>query len=179
MLRSRTDGSTPIVVDVRTPGEFARTHVAGARSMPLNTLNLAQVSSECRNTDGRIYLMCQGGSRAVTACEKLAEAGIADAYVIEGGMNAWVASGLPVVSTGRGPISLERQVRITAGSLVLLGFLLAWLVHPYFLGLSAFIGAGLVFAGVTDFCGMGILLSKMPWNNAAAAPTSTCRPCSR
>jgi len=83
---------------------------------------------------------------------------------IEGGTAAWIAAGLPVMRPGGRTISLERQVRIVAGSLVLIGSLLAWIVHPAFIGIPLFIGSGLVFAGVTDFCGMGILLSKMPWN---------------
>lgn len=82
---------------------------------------------------------------------------------VEGGTLAWEGAGLPVVR-GRRVISLERQVRIAAGALVVAGVLLGWLVHPAFLGLSAFVGAGLVFAGVTDTCGMGLLLARMPWN---------------
>jgi rhodanese-related sulfurtransferase len=97
------------------------------------------------------------------ACARLQAAGQANVVNVEGGTLAWAEAGLPVV---RGPkaISLERQVRIAAGSLVLLGAVLGWFVHPAFVGLSAFIGAGLVFAGVTDTCGMALLLARMPWN---------------
>jgi rhodanese-related sulfurtransferase len=89
--------------------------------------------------------------------------------VVEGGTEAWIAAGLPVDRGTVTAISLERQVRIAAGALVLLGVLLGWLVHPAFFGLSGFVGAGLVFAGITDFCGMGLLLARMPWNNRAHA----------
>ncbi|MBO0696981.1 MAG: DUF2892 domain-containing protein, partial [Zavarzinella sp.] len=95
----------------------------------------------------------------------LLAAGCPDVMNVEGGTAAWAAAGLPVVR-GRKAVSLERQVRIAAGLLVVLGAVLGWLVHPAFVGLSAFVGAGLVFAGVTDTCGMGMLLARMPWNRS-------------
>jgi len=114
-----------------------------------------------------VYVICYRGTRAAKACEHLQNAGLQNVYSIEGGTAAWEAHGLPVERGTSGIISLERQVRIAAGSLVLAGTLLAWLVHPAFLGIAAFVGAGLVFAGATDFCGMAMLLAKMPWNRAA------------
>jgi hypothetical protein len=92
---------------------------------------------------------------------------------IEGGTNACIVAGLPVVR-GKKAISLERQVRIAAGLLVLLGVILGWLVHPAFFGLAAFVGAGLVFAGVTDTCGMGMILARMPWNQCSDETESCC-----
>ena len=167
-LRERMNlGLQPILVDVRTPGEFARMHAAGAISMPLDKLNAASIGAECRSPDGRIYVICHSGTRALMACQKLVAAGVADVVVIGGGTQAWEAAGLPVVTSRSGVISLERQVRIAAGSLVLLGCLLAWLIAPQFIALSAFVGAGLIFAGVTDICGMGMLLGKLPWNSRA------------
>jgi len=85
--------------------------------------------------------------------------------VVEGGTLAWIEAGLSVNRGTTKVISLERQVRIAAGSLVLTGVLLAIFVHPYFIGISAFVGAGLIFAGITDWCGMGLLLAKLPWNS--------------
>lgn len=165
-LRERmSQGLEPILVDVRTPGEFARLHAVGARSMPLDKLNAAAIAADCRSSDGCTYVICQAGTRAKMACQQLIAAGIGDVVVIEGGTQAWQAAGLPVISSASGVISLERQVRIAAGSLVLLGCILAWLVAPQFIALSAFVGAGLIFAGVTDICGMGILLGKLPWNS--------------
>jgi rhodanese-related sulfurtransferase len=96
--------------------------------------------------------------------------GYANLVNVEGGTLAWEQAGLPVVR-GKEAISLERQVRIAAGSLVLLGTALGAFVHPAFLGLAAFVGAGLVFAGVTDSCGLGMLLARMPWNQAGGAAT--------
>jgi rhodanese-related sulfurtransferase len=115
--------------------------------------------------DQPAYLLCRTGRRAAKAAEKFAAAGQDRGVVIDGGMQAWIAAGLPVDRGTAKVISLERQVRITAGALVLLGVLLGWLVHPGFFGLSGFVGAGLIFAGITDFCGMGLLLARMPWNN--------------
>jgi len=113
-----------------------------------------------------IYLICRSGSRATKAAEQFVAAGISEVVVVEGGTAAWEKAGLPVVR-GKKCMSLERQVRLAAGTLVLTGVGLGWWVHPYLFGLSAFVGAGLVFAGITDWCGMGMLLSKMPWNRSS------------
>jgi rhodanese-related sulfurtransferase len=114
-----------------------------------------------------LYVICQTGPRGRKACEILTAAGI-DAVNVEGGTLAWAAAGLSVVR-GKKTISLERQVRIAAGSLVLLGCALGYFVHPLGYSLAAFSGAGLIFAGVTDTCGMGMLLARMPWNQAGEA----------
>jgi rhodanese-related sulfurtransferase len=110
-----------------------------------------------------VYFICRSGSRGRQACEKLSAAGYANVANVEGGTQAWEAAGFPVVR-GRKAVSLERQVRIAAGSLVLIGALLGAFVSPYWIVLPAFIGAGLVFSGITDTCGMGMVLAKMPWN---------------
>lgn len=163
-LQQQAQQSGPLrLVDVRTPAEFARLHAAGAHNIPLDQLDPEALAAGHKNSDGSIYVICHSGTRSASACQKLAEAGIEHTYSVEGGTAAWQRLGLPVVR-GKGAISLERQVRIGAGLLVLIGCLLAWLVHPAFLLLSGFVGAGLVFAGITDICGMAILLGKMPWN---------------
>jgi hypothetical protein len=108
-------------------------------------------------------LVCRSGKRAEQAYQKLQATGCENLEVLDGGVIAWESAGLPVVRGVRA-ISLERQVRITAGLLVLLGVILGTWVHPAFYGLSAFVGAGLVFAGITDWCGMAMVLAKMPWN---------------
>ena len=163
------DGKQICLIDVRSPAEFDRVHARGARLIPLDRISPAEITSVRGGTADPIYLICHAGSRSSKACEKLAEAGLAPLYSIEGGTAAWEAAGLPV---DRGPgrvISLERQVRIAAGSLVLIAIALALAVHWAFIFLAAFVGAGLVFAGITDFCGMGLLLAKMPWNNRTVA----------
>lgn len=156
-------GGPPILIDVRTPAEFASIHSAWAHNMPLDQLDAARIASDYTNPNGSVYVICHSGTRSATACQRLLEAGIQQVYSIEGGTATWEKLGLPIVR-GRGAISLERQVRIVAGLLVLVGCLLAWFVHPAFLLLSGFVGAGLVFAGITDICGMALLLGKMPWN---------------
>jgi rhodanese-related sulfurtransferase len=159
------------LIDVRTPSEFRGAHVELARNVPLNLLDPDEFRT--RAATRPIYFVCQKGGRGKQACERLAAVGIANAVNVEGGVEACEAAGLPLVR-GEKAISLERQVRMAAGSLVLLGSVLAWLVHPAFIALSAFIGAGLLFAGITDTCGMGMLLARMPWNQASPN-VSSCR----
>ena len=149
------------VIDVRTPVEFAEVHVPQARSVPLDELKPAVLQLA---KDRPVYLLCRSGQRASKAAEQFAREGFAEPVVVEGGTLAWIEAGLPVTRGQTRVISLERQVRIAAGSLVFIGVLLGWLVHPGFFILPAFVGAGLVFAGITDFCGMGLLLARMPWN---------------
>jgi rhodanese-related sulfurtransferase len=127
----------------------------------LDPVALAQTRSGA--ADLPLYFICRSGGRGKQACEKLLAAGYASVVNVEGGTSAWAEAGLPVVR-GRKAIALERQVRMVAGSLVLLGALLGWLVHPAFVALSAFVGAGLLYSGLTDTCGMGMLLARMPWN---------------
>jgi rhodanese-related sulfurtransferase len=167
-------GKAVTLIDVRTPVEFNEVHAVGARLLPLDELNPAAIQA-IRQNGGPVYFICKGGTRGGKACQKLVEAGIADVVNIEGGTAAWIEAGLPVVrdASGKKVISLERQVRIAAGILILIGASLGWLVHPGFFGLCAFIGAGLVFAGITDFCGMGLLLARMPWNRCGRMPCTT------
>ncbi len=131
--------------------------------MPLDSLDAEQIASWAK--DKPIYVICQGGTRSGKACQALA--GRVQVVDVEGGTKAWASAGLPVVR-GRKAMSLERQVRIVAGSLVVLGAVLALAVHEYFVLLSGFVGAGLVFAGITDSCAMGTMLAKMPWNQVSA-----------
>jgi rhodanese-related sulfurtransferase len=161
------------LIDVRTTVEFRELHAAVARNVPLDRLDPTAIM-QARNgsKDEPLYLICRSGSRGRQACEKFLAAGFTNVVNIEGGTQACVEGGLPVVR-GKKAISLERQVRIAAGSLVLLGVLLGWLVHPVFFGLAAFVGAGLVFAGITDTCGMGMMLARMPWNQGKDTP-ATC-----
>jgi rhodanese-related sulfurtransferase len=164
---SRLLAITPIlsVLDVRTPAEFSEVHVASAKNLPLGDLTRASLEALGHgNSAEPVYLLCHSGKRAVAAADKLAAAGYRELVVITGGTEAWIDAKLPVVRGSGKSISLERQVRITAGALVLAGVLLANFVTPSFIWLSGFVGAGLVFAGLTDFCGMGILLAKAPWN---------------
>jgi rhodanese-related sulfurtransferase len=152
------------LLDVRTPGEYAEVHIPQARNIPLHDLEPGRLDFQKQQP---VYLLCRSGQRAAKAVEKLSGQGFAQPIVIDGGMLAWIGANLPVTLGQSKVISLERQVRIVAGSLVFIGVLLGWFVHRGFFGLSAFVGAGLVFAGITDFCGMGLLLLKLPWNRKA------------
>lgn len=155
-----------LLIDVRTPAEFESVHVPAANNIPLGELDpKALLASGKLRENQAVYILCQSGRRAAIAAEQLQDGGIPNGIVVDGGTEAWVSAGLPVNRGQQQVISIERQVRIGAGSIVLLGILLGWFVHRYFLGLSAFVGAGLVFAGVTDWCGMGLLLAKAPWNH--------------
>ena len=155
----RAAGEKIELIDVRTPAEFAEVHIDFAHNVPLDQLRPDSVS---RGHAGPIYVICRSGGRGRQAREKLQAAGL-NAVNVEGGTAAWEAAGLPVIRSGA-QMSLERQVRIGAGSLVVLGVALGALVHPAFYALAGFVGAGLVFAGATDWCGMGMLLAKLPWN---------------
>jgi len=152
------------LIDVRTPVEFRELHASFARNVPLDRLDQksALQMGDCPPEEP-LYVICRSGNRGRQACERLMAAGHANVVNVDGGTLAWAEAGLPVVR-GRKSVSLERQVRIAAGLLVLIGVTLGWLVHPAFAGLSAFVGAGLVLSGVTDTCGMGLLLARMPWN---------------
>lgn len=165
----RQSGKQVEVIDVRTPTEFREVHVSYARNVPLDRLDpkaiIAQRSSSC---DQPLFVICRSGARGKQACEAFAAAGYCNVINVEGGTLACEAAGLPL-ERGQKAISLERQMRILIGSLVLLGVGLGWQVHPGFYGLSAFMGAGLVFAGVTDICPMAMLVAKMPWNQVASA----------
>ncbi len=161
-------------IDVRTPMEFQELHVPQARNISLDELDPAAVmEARSGSREEPLYFICRSGSRGRQACEKFLVAGYTNVFNVEGGTLAWAACGLPVVH-GKKMISLERQVRMAAGSLVLLGALLGWLVHPAFVALAAFVGAGLLFAGVTDTCGMGLLLARMPWNRVKKTASSCC-----
>jgi rhodanese-related sulfurtransferase len=147
--------------DVRTPVEYAEVHVPQARSVPLDELKPGALHLQ---KDQPVYLLCRSGQRATKAAEKFAKEGFSQPIVVEGGTLAWIDANLPVTRGTTKVISLERQVRIAAGAIVFTGVLLARFVNPNFIWLSGFVGAGLVFAGITDFCGMGLLLAKLPWN---------------
>jgi len=155
-----------LLMDVREADERARSHIPGSAHMPLTRL----AETGLALPKGRAVLFhCASGARTAQAAELLsAQAEGCDVFAIEGGLAAWKRAGLPVAEDRRAPLPLMRQVQIAAGSLVLAGVLLGSIVAPAFYGLAALVGAGLVFAGVTGFCGMANLLALMPWNRRTA-----------
>ena len=165
ILHKRLDGGAVQLIDVRTRGEFDSVHVASALNLPLENLaTLLRDGEQGFSTDEPVYLLCQSGNRALRAADEFFAAGFNEVLVVQGGTQGWIDAGLPVVRGQRRVIGLERQVRVAAGSLVLLGTILGFTVAPAFFFVPAFVGAGLVFAGVTDWCGMALLLARAPWN---------------
>ncbi|MFM8890960.1 MAG: rhodanese-like domain-containing protein, partial [Planctomycetia bacterium] len=158
----RRKGERLTLIDVRTPAEFGEVHVDGARNIPLDRLDPREIAPLA--ADGPVYLVCKSGGRSHKACEKLIGAGVHNVISVEGGTAACDTAGMPVIR-GRKAMSLERQVRIAAGTLVAVGAALAafgpdlsW--QRIGAGLAGFVGCGLVFAGVTDTCGMAMLLAR-------------------
>lgn len=149
------------LIDVRTPAEYRGVHAEGAILMPLDQFDPAAITAALP-AGNTVHLLCKSGARAAMAAQKLTLAGC-PCVVVEGGTDAWSAVGLPVVR-GKAAMGLERQVRIVAGVLVLTGVTLGFTVHPYWFGLSAFIGAGLTISGIINICPMGMLIARCPWN---------------
>ncbi len=154
-------GGAVSVIDVRTGGEYAAEHVPGSHSIPLD--QVVARADEIRAIPAPRLMICRTDRRARMAVDVLAPLGISGLSVVEGGIESYKARGGELLE-GKGVMSLERQVRIGAGLMVLIGAALGTFVHPAFFGLSAFVGAGLVFAGITDTCAMGMLIARMPWN---------------
>jgi rhodanese-related sulfurtransferase len=153
------------LIDVRTPAEYRTIRAAGAELHELSTLSEAYIDHTllAKGADTPLLILCKSGRRAAQAAKKIEGRTKAPVLVVEGGTDLWDEQKLPV-EKGTAVMSLERQVRITAGGLVLIGTLAGYFSNQTFLVVPAFVGAGLVFAGVTDTCAMGMLLAKMPWN---------------
>jgi rhodanese-related sulfurtransferase len=170
----RATGKTVDLIDVRTPPEYRAMHVPYACNVPLDRLDARTIlQSRQAGAEEPLYVICHSGSRGQKACEQLRAAGIGTVVNVEGGTLAWAASGLPVIR-GKASMSLDRQVRIAIGLIVLAGVILGWLVHPVLAGLAAFAGAGLVFAGIFDICPLAMAIAHMPWNRGDDA-TATCQ----
>ena len=163
-VRLRADTAIRLL-DVRTPAEFRTAHIPGAYNVPLDTLG--EHAAEIRGVTGvPLVLVCQSGQRAQKADGTLRALGMSNLHLLDGGVNAWMAAGLDVVR-GAARMSLERQVRISAGALAATGAVLALLINPLFALLPAFVGSGLAIAGLTDTCAMGMLLARLPYNRSA------------
>jgi rhodanese-related sulfurtransferase len=161
--RRLADGSA-ILVDIREPMEHAREAIPGAFLRPVSTFDPRSLDAIGGKNAPAIIFHCQSGKRTADNADRLRTCGVPESYILEGGLSGWKAAGYPTSIDRTKPIELHRQVQIAAGLLILTGMLLAWLVSPLFLGLSAFTGAGLVFAGISGWCGMARILGLMPWN---------------
>jgi rhodanese-related sulfurtransferase len=171
LAKTLASGDDQQVLDVREPGEFRGEHILGTRLVPLSRLDS---SLEGLDKVRPTYIICRSGARATNAAARMAARGWQDLRVVEGGILAWAREGRPLNQAGRGVWSLDRQVRFTAGALVLLGTL-AVVVNPVYAVLPGLVGAGLVFSGLTDTCAMGTMLARMPWNRAGER-TALCDP---
>ena len=157
-----------VLIDIREVDEHARERIPGARHHALSRIDR---DSPARNGDDVLIFHCRSGARTKGNAARLAAAAQdCEVYILDGGIDAWKKAGLPVALDRSQPIEIMRQMQIAAGSMVLLGVVLGALVAPGFYALSGFVGAGLLLAGVSGFCGMARLLAIMPWNRRALSP---------
>ncbi|MBR0881722.1 rhodanese-related sulfurtransferase [Bradyrhizobium japonicum] len=157
--------SGALLIDIREVDEHAREKIPGARHLPLSKLDEIDLAVH----QGKpVIFHCKSGARTQTSAPRLARklGDACEAFIVEGGLDAWRKAGLPVVTDRRQPLELQRQVQIGAGSLAVTGTLLGLFVSPWFFAVPAFVGAGLIIAGVTGFCGMARILMRAPWNRS-------------
>lgn len=167
LVSSWLEDEAAVLIDVREPIEHAEARIAGAVLHSLSGLDTESIRADAGSR--RVVFHCQSGKRSAEAAARFAEAG-AEAFQLIGGIEQWSASGRPIVRPVGGPrLPIMRQVQIVAGGLVTIGLALGVLVSPGFLGIAAFVGCGLIFAGVSGWCGMAKLLAAMPWNRVAAS----------
>ncbi|MBC7585141.1 MAG: rhodanese family protein [Tardiphaga sp.] len=155
--------SGAVLVDIREADEHARSRIAQARHEPLSKLGAIDPGADAP----AVIFHCKSGGRTAANVERLASSTDCEAFILEGGIEAWKSAGLPVVEDKKQPIEMMRQVQIVAGSMVVTGAVLGALLHPGFYALSGFVGAGLVFAGVSGTCMMAKVLALAPWNQRA------------
>ena len=153
------------LIDIREIDEYSREHIDHALHIPLSALEKGGIELEVGKD---VVFHCRSGHRTDMNCAQLAAHVNVDAAVMAGGLNAWKTANLPTIANKSAPIAINRQVQITAGSLVLLGIMLGYFVNPYFYALSGFVGAGLTFAGLSGTCAMASRWMVMPWNRKAA-----------
>ncbi|MUG93648.1 DUF2892 domain-containing protein [Scytonema sp. UIC 10036] len=160
-LKTLIEQQAVTLIDVREPAEYAGEHIPGATLVSLSKFDPHKVPQD---EDTQVVLYCRSGNRSTIAAQKLFDAGFAKVTHLDGGIGAWKEAGYSTKINKSAPVSLIRQVQIVAGSLVLIGTLLGVFVSSWFLLLSSFVGAGLIFAGITDTCALRMLLAKLPYN---------------
>lgn len=165
LVRMRAADPAVHVIDVRTPGEFETGHIEGAYNVPLDLLG--EHAHDLAALDHHVVLVCQSGARATKALDQLVAAGKSNLRLLQGGMTAWTASGGHVARTNATRWPMERQVRLVAGSMVLTS-IVASIGFPPVRYVAGLVGAGLTFAAVTDTCGMGMVLAKLPYNRGVS-----------
>lgn len=163
-LQNWLDEGQVTLVDVREPGEYAGEKITGAKLVALSKFNPRDIHLLSEQDQKKVVLYCQSGNRSGMAANKLLSHGFEEVIHLKGGLTNWKQCGYPTEINKNAPISIMRQVQIVAGTLVLTGTVLGAFVSPWFLLLSGFVGAGLVFSGVTNTCAMGMVLAKLPYN---------------
>jgi rhodanese-related sulfurtransferase len=161
----------PTIIDIRTHAEIDSESINNCIALPLQELSGAGLSKALDSSETEkqsVYLLCQSGRRADMAVSKLSDFKGPELVIIEGGLNALKEAGITIIKGSKNVISLERQVRIAAGALVLTSVITGLLIHPGLYGIAAFVGAGLMYAGISDNCGMALVLAQMPWNKRKA-----------
>lgn len=165
-LKKWMDQKQAVLVDVREPAEFSTEHIDGALLLPLSKFEPVQLPAY---NGLKLVVQCKSGMRSRQAAEKLLASGVTEIWQLEGGIEAWKSTGLPVVRSGKRVSDIQRQTQITIGTCVLVGVLLGFFVSPWFLWISGFMGAGLMMAGITGLCPLALLIARLPWNQQADA----------
>ncbi|MBD2356042.1 rhodanese-like domain-containing protein [Tolypothrix sp. FACHB-123] len=158
-LKQLVEQKAVTLIDVREPAEYAGEHIPGATLVSLSNFDPRKIPQ-----DGSMVLYCRSGNRSAMAAQKLFSAGFATVTHLNGGIGAWKEAGYPTNINRKAPISLLRQVQIIAGSSILISTLLGAFVSPWFLLVSGFMGAGLIYSGITDTCILGMMVAKLPYN---------------
>lgn len=153
-----------VLIDIRAANEYAREHIQEARHIPMEQLTGQALAAADANA---VIFHCRSGNRTLIQAQALSACAPSNGYMLAGGLDAWKKAGLPVVADHSQPLELQRQVQIAAGAMIVVGAVLGVTVSPWFHALSGFVGAGLMFAGISGYCGMARLLMKMPWNRRA------------
>jgi len=167
-LKKWLENNEAVIVDVREPAEHEAKKISGANLLPL--ANVCKDALPCYENK-KLVLHCHGGKRSLSACQKLiSEDPDLEIYNLEGGISAWSSQGCEIKTSGKFFLPLDRQVQLTIGFGVLIGSILGYLFSAKFFLLSGFFGAGLIFAGISGYCGLAILMAKMPWNKSCQKP---------
>jgi len=174
LQRRISSAQSVFLLDVRSPVEYSAAHISGTKLIPLDELNPRSFEQERGADSTPVYVICQSGGRAKRAVEMLQGEGVKECVLLEGGIQAWMDAGLPVVRGESRVLPLMRQVQIVVGLISASGALLALVVNPRFAIIPLLTGCGLLFAGITGFCGLAVLLARMPWNKAGNCKTGSC-----
>jgi len=172
-LKSWLHSGEAVLVDVREPGEHGAKRIANATLLPLGSVSVASLPPAC--LDKKIVVHCKAGMRSAAACNKLLQENPAlDIYNLEGGIDAWERAGLAIEELKKFFLPLDRQVQLTIGLAIVFSIVLGYAVHPGFLVIAVIFGLGLVNAGITGWCGLAMLMAKMPWNACGGEKKSCC-----